>query len=81
VKLRAGNYQNQKLAYRRVCPPWLLDSGNPCRNDDISCLVGLVYNVDIWRLGTRKSGINRHTGVDAGIQAMDGNKHIGCKNV
>ena len=52
VKLRAGNYQNQTLAYRRVCPPWLLDSGNPCRNDDVSCLVGLVYNVESWRLGT-----------------------------
>ncbi len=56
VKLRAGNYQNQTLAYRRVCPPWLLDSGNPCRNDDVSCLVGLVYNVESRSLGTSQKG-------------------------
>ncbi|GEM_PF-1233206 len=39
VKLRATNYQNQTLAQQRVCPPWLLDSGNPCRNDGIFVLV------------------------------------------
>jgi len=52
VKLRAGNYQNQTLAHRRVCPPWLLDSGNPCRNDGVFSPTKLVYNDVSRSLGT-----------------------------
>ena len=52
MKLRAGNYQNQTLAHRRVCPPWLLDSGNPCRNDGVFSPTKLVYNDVSRSLGT-----------------------------
>jgi len=35
------------------CPPWLLDSGNPCRNDGFSGLAGLEHNDENRNLGNR----------------------------
>jgi len=36
-------------------------SGGDCRNDDVSCLAGLVYNVESGRLGTSKLVVEKQS--------------------
>ena len=39
--------------------PCSLDSGDPCRNDDVSCSVGLVYNGQYSSVGMQTAAFPR----------------------